>query len=243
MADLKDFISQHKPEVSKNTWRLLVGLLVADVWFMVMYIVFAFTGFTDDRNFRISHEGSYAEQIQYVKWLLSTVLTLYLAWRYQAWLYLAWAVLFGYLFLDDMLMIHEIVGELIGSWFPFAPTFSLRPQDFGEMTVFAVSGMVLFALVGLFYRWSQDAPARQASRFLVKAVLLLAFFGIILDALHSLISSQTTSRMLNVILTILEDGGEHVLLTVVVVYVFMLVETAFYSERRVSESAPASVLR
>src|SRR5690606_17658698 len=205
--------------------------------------LFSVAAFSDDLNFRLSQEGGYAEQFQYVKWFLSTVFMLYLAGRCQVWLYLAWSVLFGYLFLDDMLAIHEIVGEQIDGWFTFATAFSLRPQDLGEIAVFAGSGMVLFALVGLFYRWSQDAPARQASRFLVKAVLLLAFVGIFVDSMHSLIASQSTSRALNITVTLLEEGSEHVILTVVVVYVFMLVETEFYRERRVNDSAPASVLR
>lgn len=232
MIALIHFFHRHHPALSKNAWRLLAGLLVADVWFISMHILFSVTGFSDDLSFRLSHEGGYAEQIQYSKWLLTTVFFVYLAWHDQRWLHLVWGVVFGYLFLDDMLAIHEIAGEYLDGWFEFATAFGLRPQDIGEMAVFALSGTVLLTLIAVFYRRSPDARARQVSRFLLIAVLTLGFFGIFVDVAHSLVGSISTSRAINIAMTILEEGSEHFILTGIVVYVFLLVEQAFYGPPR-----------
>ncbi len=230
--DFWSSLIKFKPDLSKNSWRLLSALLVVDVCFILIHILFSVTGFSDDLNFRLSHERSYAEHMQYLKTLLTMGFFLYLAWHDQVWLFLTWGVLFGYIFLDDSLAIHEIVGEQMGGWFAFARDFSLRPQDIGEMAVFGLSSSILLFIIWVYYRWNDHEVARKASRWLIWAVLLLGFFGVFVDVIHSLVGGVSTSRALNILVTLLEEGSEHFILSGILVYVFSLAEEAFFSSER-----------
>jgi hypothetical protein len=75
---------------------------------------------------------------------------------------------------------HERLGTQAAVAFGFADAWNLRAQDFGELTVSAIAGFFLGGgLAAAVYRSS--AAFRQASLDLFALLVLLVFFGVVLD--------------------------------------------------------------
>ena len=121
--------------VSKETQKLIVLLLAADMVFVVLHIIFKL-GFTTDALFLVEMDWGYAEVYQYIKELWACILLLMLAAsaaRRPRLLYFAWAMLFMYLLLDDSLQLHERVGRKVSYFFNFQPPpIQHRPHTFPE---------------------------------------------------------------------------------------------------------------
>lgn len=222
-------VTYFRNSFSTNLRYLLVILLALDALFILLHILVSTTAFSDNPNFRISHEGGYAEHFQYAKSFLMAVLLSILAWRYRVWLFAAWALVFTYIFLDDMLAFHENMGERIGGLFDFAAGLPLRPRDIGEATVLLVCGTSLFLLVWFSYRRSNHDLAKRLSRPLFRLVLAMAFFSIVIDLLHSISGRISTSRAFNIGITLLDEASEHLILSVALVYVLIYVEQMMFA--------------
>jgi hypothetical protein len=132
-------------------------------------------------------------------------------------IYFAWALLFLYFLLDDSLQFHENFGAYLVEYFNFKPNFGLRAQDFGELTTSFFAGLILFSLILINYYYS-DPKEKNITHNIFKLVLLLAFFGVFLDVLHIAIPSVKG-------LATIEDGGEMIVMSLILAYVFNLQNT------------------
>jgi hypothetical protein len=163
----------------------------------------------------------YAEFFQYIKEYWLVLLFAVLAWKNRSLLYSAWSLLFGYLLLDDSWRIHEKWGFLISNKLGFTSAFGLRAGDFGEMLVSAFFGSVFFILIALGYRLSNRTD-KKISQSLIFLLLALAFFGIVTDAIDIMIKLEFLKHFM----TFIEDGGEHIVISVIVWFVYDIFEQA-----------------
>ena len=197
----------------------LLGLLIAaDVVFIGLHYLWGTSAILSNDLFALTQERGYAEVYQYVKFFWIVLLLIAIFWKTKSVGYLAWAALFAYLLADDSLSIHERVGFAIAQNLEFTPLFGLRPPDFGELLVTAIIAGILLSLIGIFYlRGSNDF--RRITRDLLIFLLIIAFFGIVVDMLHVAINF---GWRVTFILSIIEDGGELLIISIVTWYVFLL---------------------
>ncbi len=208
-----------KLHLSTQSSRLLYLFLVMDVTFIILHIIYTYTGLISNSSFSIEQDRGYAEIFQYFKEYWSVLLLGLLALRKRCLLYLIWSLLFFYLLLDDSLQIHENLGTLISSKLNFSSWFNLRAQDFGELAVSISVSLFFLIFISIAYYFS-DRSSRKTSRYLIMALCALALFGIVVDMIHMAVKSPSLYTLLGLI----EDGGENVVMSLIVCFIFSLPE-------------------
>ena len=193
--------------------RLLFLLLITDFIFVVMHVVLIRLGF-DWFLFSLGADLGLSEIFQYVKEFWIFILLIVVAIGQRKCIYGSWACLFLYLLLDDSLQIHEKLGESLAEHLGLEPFLGLRPQDFGELVVSMSFGGVLLSFVLAAHLFS-DPGSKRISRHIFLLVLCIAFFGVVVDMLHIMLPFVPG-------LTVLEDGGEMVVMSLILWYVFDL---------------------
>lgn len=205
----------------KNTInKILILLLLTDLCFIILHIIRDSSNYLNDINWSITKDQGYAELFQYTKefWI---VITLLLCWiKTRALIYFSWMVLFFYALLDDSFEIHEWVGLDLAIYFNFQPAYGLRGVDFGELLVSMIAYSLIFVLVGISY-YRSSPEGRKVSNNLLFLVAALAFCGIVLDMVDVLVL-QFENDMLTLYSQIAEDGGEMVVMSIILYYVLSL---------------------
>lgn len=209
--------------------KLLILLLVTDLLLILLYI-FCWLPSSSYISIALSkvvlhqellwitEDQSYAEIFQYIKELWLAIILGFGYWQCQKILFLAWAFLFCYLLLDDSLGIHEIAGSKLSDLFQFQDIFQLRAVDLGEIFFSFTVGMFFLIFIGWAYSQS-DSIARKKGKFLTFFLLALAVSGILFDMIHVMIYDD---RYLNLIFAVLEDGGEQIIMSCTLAFVYAL---------------------
>jgi hypothetical protein len=203
-------------DLNKSSNKLLILLLLADLMFILIH-VFHMMEFqpVKDPLFSVAQDFGYSEIYQYIKEYWIVVLLFMIAINRAHIIYFAWTVLYMYLLLDDSLEIHERLGRYLVKYFEIQPRFHLRAQDFGELSVSIFFGVLLFSFIGVAYLFS-NGTAKRISKYLFILVMSVAFFGVIVDIIH------TVMRWGRPIWELVEDGGEMLTMSIIVWYVFTL---------------------
>jgi hypothetical protein len=98
----------------------------------------------------------------------------------------------------------------------------MRDQDFGELIIYTVAGIVFLSLIQAALRWG-SGEFRQVSHRLVMLLVLFVLFGVVADMIHvALRQLPTLYRLVGT----LEDGGEMVMLSIICWYVLRLLREA-----------------
>lgn len=204
----------------RRTSILLKLLLCGDLAFFILHFVFALIPGLDNPMFSVEHDKGYPELYQYVKYVWIIVFLVYLALKNRSLQYVSWALVFTYALADDSFQIHENVGGLVAKNLHFAPPFGLRLQDFGELAVSATAGVILLPLLVWAYK-SGSQMFRKVFQDMSLLMLALAFFGVVVDMVHS---ATHLGRKVELILGFVEDGGEMLVVSFILWYVFLLKE-------------------
>lgn len=224
--------------VEDSTVRLLILLVLAELVFFAVHFGYSSEGLLDDPRFRLDWDRDYAETFQYLKEFWIVLLLFYLALRDWAPLYLGFAGFFAYLGLDDLWRIHErLGGSILGARLPDLSLFgrSFAGYDLGQ-TLYAVAiGLAVFALVMLAYRRAHWGVQRTA-RTLLLLLVALAYFGIFFDILNALVLGGA----LEAFFIFAEEGGEHLIMTLIFGYLFVLSGRRVPTPQRVSVHAEAA---
>jgi hypothetical protein len=164
-----------------------------------------------DRRWHIGRERSYAEILGYLKLTLIAGLLLAIGSRRRTPLYLAFVPIWGFALLDDAFEVHEQLGEHIASGLALPSVAGLRGQDLGELAVWMIVGGLLVPAVLLGYLRSRQADRRNGLLLLGMFALLL-LFAVAADMVHIVVGPRSATA--DLLLTVLEDGGEQIVLTV-----------------------------
>lgn len=200
--------------IKKESTKVLFLLLLADFAFFLVHGIYKM-GHIPNSFCSIETDRGYAEMFQYIKEYWIVVLLFVVAIKRKHIIYFAWSSLFMYFLLDDSFRIHELFGIYLAKYFEFQPMFGLRTQDFGELSVSMLFGLLLFIFIGVSYLFS-DNVAKQISKHILILVMSLVFFGVVVDNLHIIIPWGKTMW------GFIEDGGEMLVMSIIVWYVFDL---------------------
>lgn len=199
----------------KNWSRpLLFFLLLTNTIFIILHILYR-NGNLADGMFSLGRERGYSALFLFGLEFCLVLLMGAMAFRKGQPVYFHWTALFAYFFFDDLLEVHETVGAALAIVWEFPVLFDLRPQDWGEMVVYATTGLYFLMTLLLTYPKSDD-PARQFSRYLTVMVIALIGAGIGADMAYYMVES----RLLRELFVIFEDGGEIVLISLILWSVF-----------------------
>jgi len=207
--------------LEKRSNKLFILLILADLVFMLIHVLYTMDVVTNPL-WSIKKDFGYAERYQYIKEGWIVLLLFIMAIKRSHIIYLTWSTLFMYLLLDDSLRIHERMGSYLFIYFKLQPAFNLRGQDFGELGVSMLFGSLLFLFIGCAYLFC-DTVAKQISKHLFILVLALAFCGVFVDTFHRAIPFGPFGKSIRVLV---EDGGEMLIMSIIVVYVFNLKVTS-----------------
>lgn len=200
---------------------LIYWLVSADMCFVIIHILHLFhnyTGIFASSYFSLAADRGMAEMYQYLKESSIVLILIILFRRKSNSVYIAWSLLFGYLLVDDAYRLHEKLGAMLRPYFSFAPMIGLRAQDLGELCVYAFFGLTCLIFIGITHRMS-DADARTNSRYFLVILTFFVFFGVVVDMIHAMVKHPTLSDMM----ALLEDGGEMLVVTIMLYVVFRLV--------------------
>lgn len=212
---------------NRASWSLLLLLVAADLAFIALGIVYecGFINLVDvcnnlnfDSYFSLTRDRGYAEIYQYIKEFWLIILFGFLAINKSLTSYLGWFFLSIYILLDDALEIHENLGKAIANQLSFISLFNLRPEDYGELAVFSTVGIIFLFWLSLSYRAS-GSQERKNFKSLINILLGLAFFAVLIDLVHILADSSSFWKST---LGIIEDGGEHILMSFLLVFVWSI---------------------
>ncbi len=186
--------------------------------------------------FSIEHDRGLAEFFQYAQELFVIVALALTGIRYRDFRLFSWGLLFLYLLGDDAFSIHENVGMLLSQRFEFHPPF-IQPKDLGELLVSGIAGLILFSGIGLCYlRGSAYFKALTHDLFMLLGMLV--FFGVVVDMVHSGVGNV---RKVTYLLSLLEDGGEMFMMSVIAAYSLYLYQTVPADTRSFTNAAFAGV--
>lgn len=193
-------------------------LFCTDLVFFIIHINTVFSPDPKNTLLLVDSDESFPEMYQYIKWFWIIILLATLTLQRKSINYIGWLLVFSYILFDDALQIHENFGNRIAAHIDFIPPFGLRPQDIGELAVTATAGLGIFPLL-LFAYYRGSAAFRRMSHDLLLLIIALFFFGVVIDMLHIAIHP---GKLLNQFLAFFEDGGEMLVATATVWYVFLL---------------------
>jgi hypothetical protein len=197
--------------------KLLLLLLLTDFVFLILHILYIYTGLLPNNYFSLARDQGYAEFFQYMKEFWLVVLFLILGIRQRKFIFFVFSFLFLYLLVDDSFAIHETYGQTLAEYFGFTPLFGLRPVDFGELVVYAYFIAFSVLWLGVAYILS-DPETRRVSRSVIYLLVAFAFFGVLADMLEITVEHPGLSEILKII----EELGEMVVMSIITWFVYRL---------------------
>lgn len=191
-----------------------LSLLIAiDVVYIALYLSMSYLGRPGGPLYDLGADRSYSEFYQFAKEAWVILILAVLARRRRAGVYVAWALVCAYFLVDDALQLHERAGWVIRDMVPGRPGAAVH---LGELAFVAVVGLALVTIVAVTHVLA-DRRDRAVSTVLIVLFSALIFFGIVVDAIHHLLFPGPELRVL---FTTIEDGGELIVLSVLVAFLF-----------------------
>jgi len=205
------------------TFTLLLLLMGVDLIFILVHAMHAWTPWMGGAHFSLESESGMAAQYQYIKqvWLAACLALALIQTRNTA--FFGWALIFAFLLLDDLLMIHERLGRLIAGSLELPAIFGLRPNDLGEVAAAAGIGCIVVTFVILAFRRGGE-ESRHLSADLLCLLVALAVFGVFFDVLHTI--AYFRAPALAQMFSMIEDGGEMLVVSIITAYVFDITSNA-----------------
>jgi hypothetical protein len=204
-------------------WSLLFLLVLVDAVFIAVHVAHVWSPWLKQAFYSLENDGGMAEQYQYIKhvWVAASFGVLFL--RQRSVTLAGWSLFFAFLFVDDAAQVHENIGTVVSNAFGFQPMFGLRAKDFGEILVAAAIGgaAVVFASLSI---WRGRDTSRRVSADLVCFLIALGLFGVFFDTLHTI--THFRLPIVAPVFALVEDGGEMIVASLIVVYAFDVMSNA-----------------
>lgn len=217
------------PNAAYTPLRLL---LFVDLVLIVLHAIHVFSPVLNEPVYAITVDGGLGEHFQYLKALWIALAFLALSRLRADRRYWVWAGTFAYLMLDDAFLLHERAGIKFAALLDLPSVFGLRPDDLGELITALIVGGALFAALTVAYVRGTTG-FRKASHATVGLLVLLAGFGIVAD-LGSVLAYGT---LLQHPVSMLEDGGEMVVMSGIVDYTWRLLSAEIRMPSRIASEA------
>jgi hypothetical protein len=196
---------------------LLALLLAADAVFVGLHLLAVVSGRPDGGRLSVSADRGFAETFQYVKEYWICGLLVMAAIRLRQLVFAAWAAVFGYLLVDDVVGLHELLGSRLVTLFELSPVLGVRAQDIGELLASMTMACILAGPLAAGHLRASCSVQRE-SWMLVQMVAALAIVGVGIDVIHEMIRWSAWYHLVSII----EDGGEMVVMSFIMAWSFAM---------------------
>ena len=190
---------------------LLILLWATTATFIAVHLSNFFAGMPSSPLFDLGRERGYGEVFFQMLTGWAIVLLLITAVRRRAGIFLIWAATAAYLLIDDYFVIHEHIG----GWFALNARLSAH---LGELLWLAGIGAIVILAIAVAYRFARP-DIRPITITIATLFAALAFFGVAVDAIHAPFRGVP---VVDSLFTALEDGGEMIAMSLMVVYLVSL---------------------
>ncbi|MGW8481808.1 hypothetical protein ACWGJP_01620 [Microbacterium sp. NPDC055903] len=197
----------------RHSAALLAMLVSIDLVLIACYVAQSLFGFPGGFVFDLGADRGYGEFLQYAKWLWSALLLAALAVSARMPVAWAWMAACLYLLFDDAFLLHERAGWAFRDMVPGGPGWAVHT---GEILFIGLIGVLIVIGVTLTHRRT-DAALRGISWVMAALMAGIALFGVVIDAIHHLLFPGPGLRSF---FTTIEDGGELLVLSLVVAFLF-----------------------
>ncbi len=193
--------------------HLLGFLLTVDILFILGHIFIVTYLWLGPSSLLLDAGSSgYPEGFQYLKYLGLVLIIAYLVAYEKRFSYLPLFVLFAFLLVDDVYQLHTRAGfALVDQLNPLSYS-GAKPEIIGQLAYVFI--MAIF-FIGLFI-WSYNWTKKHNRKSLMKIFVFLGaffFFGVGVDLLHTFLGEE---HRYAAILTLIEEGGEMLTLSILV---------------------------
>ena len=205
-------------------------LLTVALGLNLLFLTHKFLGVPDHDGFGFEQERGIPSIVGFVFTAWAAGLAAYLAVVHRQAVLAGWSALFVLLLADDFFMLHERMATVISADLGIAQPYG---PPIGEIVWLGSIGATLLAAIAIGHRFAVP-EWRTASRVLLALLGLLVLCGVGLDLVHGFTRAITGTRgTWHVLMGSLEDGGELLVLGVVVAFLYAL---AFCSHRPAPET-------
>ncbi len=231
MTTADNLMTKHSGSVGETTrfYQVLAFFVMVDLVFIGLFVTRDFLldtpygGFLRSEMWTIEQDRGYPEIYQYIKILLTMVLFCLIYFRRRNIAYLTWLPILLFVLLDDALQLHETFGTFLLTSFELPTVLGVGGFLYAEASLWLAVGLPLVGIVA--YSYFRNPSTRTLSRRMVYIFLGLALFAGVLDGLHTFVErSGFTSGYARGVTATIEDGGEMLVLSVMVAYVFMYLQ-------------------
>ena len=214
--------------------------ILVDAGYCIIHVLLTYE-FLHFHSFSLSAERGYAENYQYIKYVVAAG-GLLLTFRGDGGrIRVALAGLLLFLFFEDALAIHEHVGELLNPLFPLPDVAGLPPSEIWSAIYGIGVGGTLFGATALLLLYTSGRSLAIRMAGILACILVLGFAGVVVDTLHAITQfGEGTSVFANMVLVLIEEGLEMISMSALLGLV--LDDNYRYATDRVSVERSASPL-
>ena len=198
---------------------LLAVLVCVDVAFIALHVAKPYFEVLRPHYFSLEADRGLSEYYQYFKQAAVVVAMLWCWRRTASPSFFIWSLFFTFMLYDDSHSLHEQVGETLGAAWALPASSGLRPQDIGELLFALAVGVVTLAVLAV-VSVRERGVAMVPTVNIMLLLAALAICGVLIDALH--VVAYFSGSRFAWLLTVIEDGGELVVMSVIVAYACQL---------------------
>ena len=200
---------------------LLAALIAGDILLVLLYFYAVSNPDISSEPFSPGRDGGYPEIFGYFKWLAIIILLTWTLKIRKETAYFSWVLVFTYILFDDALRLHERIGGVVSQNFTGTLPFGMGYQDLGELIVFGCAGVIVMSAVSLAYRYGSQT-FRVVTHNLLFLFAAMVFFGAFVDMGHNAFTDENTNWKVMMLLGVFEDGGEMVVGSLMLWYVYLI---------------------
>ncbi|WP_165750053.1 hypothetical protein [Cellulophaga sp. Z1A5H] len=200
--------------------KFLKVLLLIDVVFIIGHLVIVTLFNSEPSTLLLDAKGlGYPELFQYLKYSTVIAFSTYIVFAKKRYSYVPFIGLFVVLLLDDVFQIHSKASYFFAYRLKLHAVFGFKAVMYGQLLYVALLGSIGSIFFMLFYRHGSCSTKKTYIDIFVLFVLFL-FFGVGIDIVHQLFLN---TPKIGALLTVLEEGGEMISLSLLVWYFSFLV--------------------
>lgn len=216
---LRDRTRRPWSRAAKATLVIVIALVLVDGLLMVADLAHRLNTtrgifpLFEDQRWNADRDDSRAELFGYLQLSAAAIALFVLQVRLKppSHVYLSLAAIMAVIVIDDAFQVHETYGRVLRESLALQPALGVRPQDFGELIIWGVLGLVLGSWL-LVSTLRSRRRERRVVRNIGLAGAILVFFGVGVDMVHIMVREALRPRE-NYLLNWAESAGELVGMT------------------------------